>query len=250
VNVPDASQLVFMTVLDTCVYLNSPIVSPCADAETWADYAPEVRWVFERLRIVAYRPADNSIVASMTPFAREDGSCLPWQQTFAQPVFANGNLYLHASDCTNYAQPFGACVDGKVGTARVSTASLHDPTAYRWKSASGWSPTYQDAVHVLPTAQLGPIMLDVHDFSAVGEGYLMMEQTSFGGHYNLFEATSPEGPWTLKKTDRVTQCLTGNDSGCYNLYAHPELSTPGHLWYSYHNRMEGQVKLTDLGSIP
>jgi hypothetical protein len=247
VTVPDASQLVFVTILDTCVYLNSPVVSPCADAETWQDYAPEVRWIFERFRLVAYRPADNTIVASMTPFTAENGACLPWQQTLLQPVFSGGNLYLQGSDCTSYAQGFGACVAGKVGTARVPNASMHDPTTYRWKSSSGWSAAQQDAVNVLPAADLGPIMVDVHDFSAVGEGFLLMEQTSFGGHYNLFEATSPAGPWTLKKTDRFSTCLTGNDSGCYNLYAHPELSTPGHLWYSYHNRAEAQVKLTDLG---
>lgn len=250
--VPDAAELVFVTVLDTCVYIDSALPSGCAEAETWQAYAPGARWVYEGFRLVAYRPADNTIVATMTPFQTTGGACLPWQQTLVQPVFSGPDLYLQATDCTTYAVAYTACAAGAVATARVPAASMHTAGAYQWKTADGWSAAYQDAVDVRPApAERGPVMVDVHDFSSVGEGYLLMQQTSFGGHYDLYESASPAGPWTLRTSGRVKECRTGDEAeGCYNLYAHPELSTPGHLRYSYHNRTEGQVRLTDLGAIP
>src|SRR5262245_2179877 len=237
--VADGSQLVFITVSDVCVYNDLATISPCADGDVWQPWAP-VRWTLQRTKLVAYRPADNTIVATNTIFQTTDGSCLPWQHQLSQPVFAGGFLYLLASDCTSYAPPFGACVGGTVTTARVPAAQLHDPGAYQWANGTGWTSAYQGATTVVPAtpSHLGPIMLDIHDFSSAGEGFLLMEQSSFGGHYNLYEATSPAGPWTLRESDVMPGCLSGDGEGCYALYGHPELASPGHLVYSYVNRSE------------
>jgi hypothetical protein len=261
VPVADGSQLVFITVVDVCVY-DSPTVSPCADGDAWSSWEP-ARWTFQRTRLLAYQAANNTIVAANPLFQTTDGSCLPWQQNLSQPLFADGFLYLLGSDCTNFASAFGACLSGAVTAARVPTAQLHDPAAYRWASGTSWIPNYQSATTVLPSlGQFGPLMLDIHSFALVGEGFLLMEQTSFGGHYNLYEATTPAGPWTLKESDAMPGCRGGDNRGCYALYGHPELSTPGHLMYSFHNRDdpvmeggelihdEGFVKVTDIGLVP
>jgi hypothetical protein len=250
VSVPDGSQLVFVSMTDVCMY-DSASASPCADGEVWDLYP--VSWTFQRTKVVAYRPADNTIVATTPLFQTTDGSCLPWQkQIFYQPVFHGGFLYLHASNCEDYAAAVNACVSGKVTAARVPVAQMHDPNAYRWADgAGGWTASFASAGTILPAtpSHLGPIMVDVHDFSSVGEGFLLMEQTSFGGHYNLYESATPAGPWTLRRSDRMAGCLVGDDEGCYNLYAHPELSTPGHLAYSYVNISEGLVTVADIGGV-
>jgi hypothetical protein len=255
VTVPDGSQLVFISVSDVCVFAAS-LGSDCADADIWADFGP-VAWTFQRTRLVAYRPADNQIVANTTLFQTTDGSCLPWQKVLAQPVFSGGQLYMFGSDCTSYATAFGACLAGSVTAFRAPAASFHDSTTYLWAAGGSWTPVHTAATTVTPVtpSRLGPILLDVHDFSSAGEGFLMLEQTTFGGHYNIYEASTPAGPWALRESDVMPGCASGSDGGCYALYGHPELSTPGHLMYSFHNmdhgdRTEGYVKLTDVGSIP
>lgn len=250
VAVEDGSQLVFLSLTHVCGY-DSASPSPCA-GEVWDLYAP-VRWTFQRTELVAYRPADNTIVATTPLFSTEGGSCLPWQQQlFHQPVFAGEHLYLHATNCETYAHAFNACVSGAVTAARVPVAQLHDPDAYRWADgAGGWTADHRAAGTILPDTpgHLGPIMVDVHDFSSVGEGFLLMEQTSFGGTYELYEAPSLAGPWTLRRTDVMPGCRSGPGEGCYALYGHPELSTPGHLAYSYVNRTEALVTVTDVGGL-
>lgn len=250
VSVVDASQLVLLSVFDVCVY-SSPTPSPCDDSETASAWAP-VRWTVQRLRLVAYRPADNAIVSTSTPFQTSDGSCLPWQQKLTTPVFAGGHLYLYASHCDSVAPAFGACLAGQVTAARVPAAQLHDPAAYEWAAAGGgWTASHEDAATVLPAGgQLGPMAQDVHHFASVGRGYLLLAHTSFGGHYNLYEATTPAGPWVLRQSAVMPGCISGDGEGCYALVGHPELSTAGHLLYSRVDMSEGLVEVVDIGAVP
>jgi len=250
VSVADGSQLVFLSMADACVY-KSALTAPCADGDVWSPWAP-IRWTFQRTKLVAWRPSNNTIVATMPLFATSDGSCLPWQkQVFYQAIFRSGHLYLYSTDCDTYVAGFGSCVNGKVTVARAPIGSLHNSAAYQWANGQGgWTSNFASAASVLPNSP-GPLMIDVHDFSSAGEGLLLLEQTSWGGHYNLYEATNPAGPWTLKRNNvRMTACRTGNGEGCYNLYGHPELSTPGHLMYSYYNVTEQFVIVTDTGGLP
>lgn len=249
------ADLVFISFFDVCLY-GAPIPAPpapaplssCSESKNWVDYykgkPTAVLWTYQRLNIAAYDPATNQIVATMTAFETTDGSCLPWQRILVQPVFSGSNLFMYGIDCASYVSFFTACTSGKVTTARVPVTQLHDGAAYQWASTvsptsgvTAWTSSSSAAVTVLPAdGSLGPLMLDVHDFASAGKGFLMTEQTSWGSHYDIYESPGPTGPWTKRTSDRMNtpRCDPNNEGFCYNLYAHPELSTPGHLVYSYY----------------
>jgi hypothetical protein len=264
ITVDEGSQLVFIAVPEVCVVASKddvPLTPPrgfeALDDRVWSEW-PDM--VIQRQKLVAYSPGCaqvagrqvcNEVVASMTLFRTTNGTALPWTRFLLNPVFANGHLYLNAHKCDDWAAGLGACVQGRVTTVRAPVESLHDPATYRWYQSPGTWGAEATAASVLPaTANGGAILTDTHDFRSVDEGFLLMQQWHFGGGYQLWQAPSPAGPWTLKREGVIPGCQSGTASGCYALVGHPELSTRDNIVYTFHDRSDGFVKISSVGTIP
>jgi hypothetical protein len=89
---------------------------------------------------------------------------------------------------------------------------------------------------VLPSGH--PLGVSVGDYSADGHQLVMVEQTSLAGDFQVWQATSPAGPWRRVRGGRVP-CRSGAGHGagelCRALIGHPELSTRNQLLISYYN---------------
>jgi hypothetical protein len=74
------------------------------------------------------------------------------------------------------------------------------------------------------------------DYSSVGQGLALVEETSIGGAFRVWHATSPPGPWNLGPTSKVP-CTSGNGAlnFCRALIGHPELSTSSQLLLSFYD---------------
>lgn len=233
--ITDASSLLFVTYMQVCV-TSDP------DEPFGLDMRPK-RW-----GIAAYDPATNTIVAnSIVHSVASPGSKLPWAQALFHPIFRDGYMYAYGYVCDELVPAFGACAQGRVGTARAQLASLSDSSTYEYQTPNGWTADASQAGDVLPpTASLGTLAMNVADFTSLGQGYLMMEQLTFGGHYRLWSSQSPTGPWVLETTDAMPGCPMQTNVGCYHLWGHPELSSPTSLVYSFYDMQEGFVTLESL----
>jgi hypothetical protein len=238
VQVNDASTLLFVSYIQVCV---------AKDANgNWdgLDLIPK------RFGIAAYNPVTNSFVANKIVYAVDSPTDrLPWQKNLFHPTFTDEYMYTYAYNCDNLFKPFAACLQGRAVTARVPLDSIHNGAAYEYWSASGWTTNYAAAGDMLGNIGLGTLALDVGDFTAQGKGYVLMEQTTFGGHYKLWQASSPEGPWT-KVRDGVMPCPTGAGAGCYHLWSHAELNTASQLMYSFYDMKKAEVVMTLIDGVP
>jgi hypothetical protein len=227
----EGSQLVFMLIGDVCM-----VDGDLNEGTPWENW-PDMN--IQRVRLLAYDVSENDILSDVVIFdSSASGLPLPWQQLLFHPTFESGYLYAYTNDCSSYAPAFATCTEGSVSVARVPVASMGNPAMYEFRTASGWTNSYTQAADMrLPsTTPLGPILVDVHNFA--GEGFILMEQTSFGGHYNLWQSATPYGPWQLSSSSRKGDCPSVPGWGCYQLWGHPELSTAGQLMYSHHSTMK------------
>ena len=88
------------------------------------------------------------------------------------------------------------------------------------------------------------------DYSADGHGLVMIEQTSAGGDFSLWQAPAPTGPWRQIQAGRVP-CTAGKRTQavdlCRALIGHPELSTRNELLISFFNPADGHVEVVPFG---
>src|SRR5690606_42058893 len=75
-------------------------------------------------------------------------------------------------------------------TAEISTLSLHDALPIYW-TPEGWTPDAAQARTVVVGA--APYLIHVADYSAVGQGLVMVEQRGLDGRFRLWRAPAPEG---------------------------------------------------------
>ena len=75
-----------------------------------------------------------------------------------------------------------------------------------------------------------------------GQHYVAVNETSIGGNYQVWTATSPAGPWTDILTGRL--CASGD--GCHALIGHPELSTSSDLLVSYYSLDAHHIEVAAL----
>jgi hypothetical protein len=255
-----ASRLVFVTYLGVCFHTTEGLMG--------------IRT--QRLSIAAYDPATNTFRARWNVFDTNSptptGDTLSWQQAMSSPVFSGGHLYLYAADC-NQLSIFASCLEGPVVVARAPLSSLHQASSYQyWRNANptnpadpaNWSTNSTLATSILGTTGAGPIGIHITDFNSTGDGYLLMEQTSMGLHYRLWRSSAPAGPWTLVRTGQVPGCTIEAYAGCYALYGHPELSTPGELLFSFYDSgprydpndtrpeapRDGEVEMVGIPGVP
>ena len=157
-------------------------------------------------------------------------------------------------NCSSDAyEVYGLCLDGSVTVGQVPVSSLSISSSYRYWTSGAWNTSPSAATDVLPNdvpGAFGPVLVDVHDLTADGKGYVMMEQNGYGGHYRLWQASSPVGPWTSIRAGVMPGCPAGAGNGCYHFWAHPELESGGQWLYSIYDMQSGRVELSSIGTIP
>ena len=192
----------------------------------------------EGFGLASYDPASN-LLGPVTPVFRSGfGLPLPQREVLGSPVAgADGYLYLFG---------FGS---GQVYVARTIAAPAYwrSPFTYQYWTGDGWS-SQAAAASLLPAGQ--PLGISVGDYAADGRGLVMIEQTSLGGGFQAWQASSPAGPWRRLLAGRVP-CTRGSETGaaglCRALIGHPELSTRSRLLISYYDPGNSHV---DVAAFP
>jgi hypothetical protein len=117
-----------------------------------------------------------------------------------------------------------------VAWVAANASAWGSSTNYQWWGAPGGGPaqwtTDQSSVTSLISG-VTPWSVHVADYASTGSHHLgMIVQTQFGtGDFQVFQASSPTGPWTAGPAGRVPDACTGGGFGCYALSGHAELST-------------------------
>ncbi|MDP9792695.1 hypothetical protein J2S43_001207 [Catenuloplanes nepalensis] len=187
-------------------------------------------WPVERVTLTDYDPATNRFLSTVTPFTASPlQNGVPAGQQLGSPVFGgDGFLYFYAHDFAT----------ARVLAARVSAtpSTWGNAANYGWWNGTTWTGTPATATTVIIGA---PEIWSAHvmDFTGVGTHRLaMIVQTTFGtGGYRVYEATSPQGPWTAGPSGRVPDTCPGGGFGCYAFTAHAELSTADRFWLSWYS---------------
>ena len=189
----------------------------------------------EGFGLAVYDPATNSVV-SRTVYTALNPTGLSDQRVLGSPVFAGSYLYFFAFRCADPGLTCPASSQDAVFLARVRATPAAWDTAgdYRWFVRPGvWSRSPGAAKSVISGPRpLGGV--NVSDFASLGQGLVMIEQTTIGGGFTVYEATSPAGPWRVKTTGTVP-CESGGTGVCHALIPHPDLSTRGKLLVSFLN---------------
>jgi hypothetical protein len=128
-------------------------------------------------------------------------------------------------------------------------AYWQNPLTYTYWIPAGWSPDQAAAASLIPAGR--PLGISVGDFTVGGRGLVMVEQTSLTGGFQVWQATSPAGPWRRILTGRVP-CRTPAQPAaqpaaqdlCRALIGHPELSTRSRLLISYFNPGNSHVDVS------
>jgi hypothetical protein len=203
---------------------------------TYGNYCVQGQFSFdaEGFGIAEYNPASNTVDRQVTVFT---GAAVVPQQMLVSPVFSGPHLYLFGYQCTS-KDSVGDCTGGSVYLARTGgTASSWDsPSAYQWLDGGTWTPAAASATSIIGPAT--PAALSAGNFSAVGQGIVLIEQTGIGGSFAAYEPVSSlTGTWRRVLSASVP-CGSGT-SLCHAIIGHPELSTAGELMVSYFDPAQG-----------
>jgi hypothetical protein len=190
-------------------------------------------FLHEGFGLAEYDPARGTLSDVVTA---PDGAGLAATSAtpLGSPVFSGGYLYLFGPACT--APRAGHCTGTMLEVRVPSTpAAWTDPLSYQWWSTgpSGpWKPDPATATAILGGPK--PSGVSVASFAHVGRRYILVEQTSIGGDFTVYQAPSPAGHWRKLTAGRVP-CRAGSGYAnfCRAIIAHPELSTPTQLVLSY-----------------
>ena len=163
-----------------------------------------------------------------------DGSAIPPEQVYGQPIFDGGMLTLYSSRCTVY---FVQCSAGRVraitvagGVASLNKTSTYQVTQLATDGTDLWL----------------PMAVSVGRYST---GYRLLETTSIAGAYRIFSSATPSGPWHLTRSGTLPGCPT-KKAFCFALEGHPELSTPDTIFVSYKNPDVGPGGHIVISAIP
>jgi len=212
---------------------------------SYADYcvsSPD-GFTAEGFGLLDYDPAANALGPPAPVFTAQPGQLLPQPQALGSPVFRGGYLYL-----------FGWCGPGCdrggvfLARTRAVAAAWDNGFTYQYWTGLAWS---ADPSHAAPlSGYREPVGVSVADYSAVGHGLVMVEQTSVGGDFSLWQAPAPTGPWRQIQGGRVP-CTAGQRTQpvnlCRALIGHPELSTRNELLMSFYNPGDSHVEVAAFG---
>jgi len=242
VQVADASKLMFISYAERCqIDLN----------HSWT----------ERIGMVAWNPATNSIVAHWTVWdglTDDDPSSVEvkWHQGLGSLTFRGGYLYVVVSNCAISWPGWcpGTDPGDKTVLRRVPQADIHDKTKYKFWNATPahWTGDYTQASTILPGEPgAGPYTPpQMCDFSASGDGYVIFETIAEWGEYRIWQSSHPEGPWTLSRDRTIPPETVLNVSRTRTPGCHPELSTPSNLIYSFFDSADEEINVVSVGSLP
>ena len=117
------------------------------------------------------------------------------------------------------------------GVTRDAARPWDNAGSYRWYAGpSSWTASPGSAVSVIAGAR--PLSVTVNNFSALGHGLVLIEQTNIVGGFTVYQASRPSGTWR-EKTSGTVPCTIEGDSFCRAIIGHPELSTRSHLVVSF-----------------
>jgi hypothetical protein len=202
-------------------------------------------WTPQSFGMVEYDPATNTLSPTTTVFAERSGRPLTQQLHLGSPVVADdGYLYLYSHSCDTWY--VGSCAMGRVVVARVPVEQRSDPAAYRYFGGLGWTDKVAFAANVLLGGR--PMSISVDTGGAAGAGFVLVEGTSVGGTYRVWEATAPTGPWLLRTPEelRLPGCTApaGVVDFCHALTVQPDLSTPDRVAVSHYAVADQHVRVT------
>jgi hypothetical protein len=189
----------------------------------------------EGFGIAEYNPATNTVDRQVTIFT---GTNVEPQQMLLSPVFSGTHLYLFGYQCTS-RDSFGDCTGGSIYLARTGdTASSWDsPSSYQWRDGGTWTTAAASATSIIPSAT--PATISAANFSSVGQGVVLIEQTGPGGNFIAYEPVSSlTGTWRQVISASVP-CGSSSTGICHALIGHPELSTASELMISYFDPAQG-----------
>jgi hypothetical protein len=218
------SSLLLISFTDVCVTSSTGIVT-------------------ERFGIAEYNPSTNTLNATTRVFkSSTPGQGLPSQLLLGSPVFSGGNLFLFSSICDSSG--FGACASGRIFMARVGghPSSWRTSSAYRFfdpSATGGFTADPNQAQSIISSAS--PFAVTVDNFSSVAQNFALIEETSLGGDFRVWHASSPTGTWSQGTPGKVP-CSGGSGLNlCRALIGHPELSTSSQLLLSFANPGDNHV---------
>lgn len=213
---------------------------------TYTDVCVQAGWdfVIGRMGTIEYTPSTNTLSGKKTLFtAPSPGAELSSRLWLGSPVFSGSHLYLFSSECTG--EYSGACTGGSVIQARVLSGDRGTATAYKFRQGSNWIGDVAQATTAFQGAT--PKEVSVDNFAGVGRGFVMVELTSIGGHYRVWEASSLTGTWTQRGGTRTVDLCTpptGVVDFCHALIAQPELSTSSKIAVTHYSAAEQRIRMT------
>jgi hypothetical protein len=204
---------------------------------TYDNYCVEGTFTFdpEGFGIAEYNPATNKVDRQVTIFT---GTAVAPQQMLLSPVFSGSHLYLFGYHCSGM-DGFGDCTGGSIYLARTGTtaSSWDNPSSYQWSAGGTWTSVPSSATSIIPSA--APATISAANFSSVGQGVVLIEQTGVGGAFVAYEPVSSlTGSWRQVISASVP-CGSSSTGICHALIGHPELSTTSELMISYFDPAQG-----------
>jgi hypothetical protein len=190
----------------------------------------------EGFGLTEYDPATNTLDRPVTLFKAANGQSMAAQEILGSPIFFGGDLYLFGSRCTELYD--ATCLPHRgnaVYLARVTanSAAWANAGSYRWYAGkSVWTATARGAASIFSGSR--PLEISVENFSDVGKGLVLIEQTNDVGAFTVYQATRPAGDWA-ETTSASLPCTTEGVSFCRAIIGHPELSTGSDLLVTYFN---------------
>ena len=148
------------------------------------------------------------------------------KRLFTDPKIAFGSCVMEDTD---YIYIYGAEKISSLGKQSNIARAAHGDLRNEWEYFNGtdW---------VADISQAQGIVNDVSEQFAVFKDedkyYLVTQHFLFGCEIYIWESSSPEGPWSNKRTLYCTP-ETGENIFTYNAFVHPQFSVDGDLLISY-----------------
>jgi hypothetical protein len=139
------------------------------------------------------------------------GALLPSSQYFGSPVVSGKSVTLFTQTC---------CSPASVNTTTIpaNLFALANPASYVEKPIPGMGPAYMTIVSPPSTSQ---------------PHFTMLQALDAQGHYGIYTAATPSGPWTPHTSGYLPRCVTAAVP-CNSIALHPELSSRTRLIVSYY----------------